>query len=214
MENAIVSRLREEYFDLLPEVRRIVSRLETEVRFHTLPIQQRLKPHEQLIVRSRVKDCQSAVQTVRRKGNRGKGEGDVFDPDRPGDYSLLHLPDLAGVRVLVFPDRRLAEADQLLRSHLPDWRYDPILDLDGHVLAHKYDGRFQTNGGNIVAEYQVVPMLLGLYWEVEHSARYKSILRESIKISELSAKVERALSDFERGVADLLPEAADSDIDS
>jgi ppGpp synthetase/RelA/SpoT-type nucleotidyltranferase len=210
-ERSIVNRLREEYFDLLPEVRRIVNRLETEIRFHTRDIQQSLKPYEQLIVKSRIKECQSALDTAQRKGNKEKGEGKVFDPERPGDYSVLSLPDLAGVRVLVFPDRRLTQVNEVLREKFEGWQSKPVRDSKGVTLAHKYYGRLLPDS-EALAEYQIVPMLLGLYWEVEHSARYKSDLKGSDKISDLNAKVESALSDFERGIADLLPD--DSGLDS
>jgi len=211
VERAILDRLRDEYFDLLPVIRRVLNRLETEIRFHTLAIQQRLKPHEQLIVKSRIKECESAVDTVRRKGNQGRGEGKVFDPERPEDYSMLNLPDLAGVRVLVFPDSRLFEVDQTLRGHFLDWRYDPVKNAENIPIAHKYIGKLDPGRTQVSAEYQVVPMLLGLYWEVEHAARYKSVLKQSQRMSDLNAKVENALSDFEAGIASLLPDNSQSD---
>ena len=211
MERTILDRLRDEYFDLLPTIRRVLNRLETEIRFHTLAIQQRLKSHEQLIVKSRIKECESAVDTVRRKGNHGKGEGKVFDPERPEDYSMLNLPDLAGVRVLVFPDSRLIEVDETLRNHFVHWRYDPVPNSENAPIAHKYIGKLDFAKSQILSEYQVVPMLLGLYWEVEHSARYKSVLKQSQRMSDLSAKVETALSEFEAGIASLLPDNSASD---
>jgi ppGpp synthetase/RelA/SpoT-type nucleotidyltranferase len=54
--------------------------------------------HEQVVVRSRIKDCESAIASLRRRQ-----EGKLFDPDTPDKYQLDILPDLAGVRVLVFP---------------------------------------------------------------------------------------------------------------
>jgi len=39
-------------------------------------------------------------------------------------------------------------------------------------LALKYSGFCQT-GDRVRAEYQIVSMLTGLFWEVEHSAVYK-----------------------------------------
>lgn len=206
-EREIVSRLRDEYFDLLPAARLAITKLETEIRYHTLAIHQGLKPHEQLIVRSRIKECQSAVESARRRGNRGKSEGKVFDPERSADYSIEKLPDLVGVRVLVFPDRRLDEVNEVLREHFPGWRTDPITNSEtGAVLAHKYNGNLDIEQCRIRAEYQVVPMLVGLYWEVEHSARYKSVLRESRRMLELNLQVETALSNFESGIAELLPD--------
>ena len=97
-ERTVEDRLREEYFDLLPEVRQVTWQIETEIRYHTLSVFHGLAHSEQLIIKSRVKECESALQSLRRRQ-----EGGTFDTDKPDDYSLLHLPDLAGVRVLVFP---------------------------------------------------------------------------------------------------------------
>jgi hypothetical protein len=63
----IEDRLREEYFDLLPEIRRVADHLEAEVKFLVLPIRHGLARFEQVIVTSRVKDCDSAVDSLRRK---------------------------------------------------------------------------------------------------------------------------------------------------
>lgn len=39
------------------------------------------------------------------------------------------------------------------------------------LIASKYWGRF--NGSNLNAEYQVVSMLIGAFWSVEHAVYYK-----------------------------------------
>lgn len=188
--------LRQEYFDLLPDVRRVVWYLEAEIRYHTRHVVKRLKPHEQLVVRSRVKECESAVKTL-----RDQQEGRTFDPDNPKGYSLLNLPDLTGVRVLVFPNNRLVEVDDALHSTFQGWIYKPVKDDSGAVLAPKYYGYCNEVSSKVQAEYQIVPMLIGLFWEVEHSAMYKS--REVANSKEMQkhrGDVERALSCFEVGI--------------
>ncbi|MGA2536251.1 MAG: hypothetical protein ABSF53_09560, partial [Terracidiphilus sp.] len=183
-------RLRQEYFDVLPDVRRVIWYLEAEVRYHTRFIVQRLRSHEQLVVKSRVKECESAVKTL-----RDQQEGRTFDPDNPDGYSLLSLPDLAGVRVLVFPNSRLVDVDAALRNHFPDWVYKPVKDDRGATLAPKYYGYCSEVSNKVLGEYQIVPMLLGLFWEVEHSAMYK--FREVANSKEMQmhrTNVERALS--------------------
>jgi len=199
----IEDRLREEYFDLLPEIRRVLWQLEAEVRFHTLEILHDLRDPEQLIVKSRVKDCESALSSlVRRRGRRlSDGEGRRFDPETPEEYSLLSLEDLAGVRVLVFPNRRLNEIDRALRGHFQDWESKPILDKGKVVLAPKYYGGFPRASPSVRGEYQIVPMLLGLFWEVEHSAMYKvRAVANSKEMQDRRTDVERALARFEDGV--------------
>jgi hypothetical protein len=91
-------RLREEYFDLLPEIRRVAENLEAQVRYHILPIKRDLHRFEQITVKCRIKEGDSAVDSLRRRQ-----EGRIFDLQRPQSYSLLGLKDLAGVRVLAFP---------------------------------------------------------------------------------------------------------------
>jgi ppGpp synthetase/RelA/SpoT-type nucleotidyltranferase len=79
----VEDRLREEYFDLLPDARRVLEELETEVRHVLLPISSRLDRYERLVVTSRIKDCESALEALRRRQ-----EGATFDPDRVQSYTL------------------------------------------------------------------------------------------------------------------------------
>lgn len=195
-------RLREEYFDLLPQIRRVVWYLEAEIRYHTREIFQRLKPYEQIVIKSRVKECESAVKTL-----RDRQEGRTFDPDKLKGYSLLRLQDLAGVRVLVFPDARLIEVDHLLREHFDAWTYRPVKDDTGAAIAPKYWGYCGKVSNKVRGEYQVVPMLLGLFWDVEHSAMYKfKAVAESKEMQGHRDKVVRALSQFERGIENFVQE--------
>lgn len=134
-QRTIEDRLREEYFDLLPDIRRVANELEAEVKHCLIPISLRLEKHERLIVTSRIKECDSAVESVRRRQ-----EGATFDSDRPERYALNSLNDLAGVRVLAFPRGRLAEADQELRNRFPSWKPDAVPGHDDEPLAFKYYG--------------------------------------------------------------------------
>jgi hypothetical protein len=189
--------LREEYFDLLPEIQRVVLQLEAEIRYHTLPILHSLKPHEQLVIKSRVKDCESALKTL-------SGESRIFDPDK--QYSVLDLPDLAGTRVLVFPNSRLVEVDTLLLNHYQSWTSKPVKDDAGLDFAPKYFGYCDKVSHKVRGEYQIVPMLLGLFWEVEHSAMYKfKRVANSKEMKNYRAEVESALSRFEEGFESFVP---------
>lgn len=169
VERTIEDRLREEYFDLLPDIRHVTGHLETEVRHCVLPMLGVLDKYEHLDVTSRIKACDSALEALRRRQ-----EGATFDRDRPELYTLTDLNDLAGVRVLAFPRIRLTEIDQELRKLYPDWAPDPVPgdDEDSEPLAFKYYGYCQANK-KVKGEIQIVSMLIGLFWEVEHSAIYK-----------------------------------------
>jgi len=168
-ERTVEDRLREEYFDLLPDIRRVADELEAEVKHCLVPVSLRLDQYERLVVTSRVKECESALDSLRRRQ-----EGATFDSGRPELYSLDNLKDLAGVRVLVFPRSRLAEADRNLRQRFQAWTADPIpgYDENDEPLALKYFGYCRASD-RIRAEFQIVPMLTALFWEVEHSVIYK-----------------------------------------
>jgi ppGpp synthetase/RelA/SpoT-type nucleotidyltranferase len=199
-ERTVEDRLREEYFTLLPDARRTLEELEAEVQHALLPLLNRLDKHEKLTVTSRVKDCESALGALRRRQ-----EGAIFDPDRADKYSLRSLNDLAGVRVLAFPGSRWVEADRLLRQHpqFAPWTSDPVRlrpnDEEEEPLAFKYHGYCSRNK-ILRAELQIAPMLIGLFWEVEHSAIYKPSPQFKgvlAGMGERTIKVYEALKDFE-----------------
>jgi hypothetical protein len=204
-ERSVEDRLRQEYFELLPEIRRVAEHLETEVRHRVLPLFLRLDAYERLVVTSRIKECESALDALRRRQ-----EGATFDRDQPELYSLTTLNDLAGVRVLAFPRSRLSEIDRLLRESFPAWVPDPVpgLQADDEPLAFKCYG--YCDASQIVrGEYQVVSMLTGLFWEVEHAAIYKPTPRLKgiaghFRMRERTLEVYRALQAFEEEFEDLI----------
>jgi hypothetical protein len=199
-ERTVEDRLREEYFVLLPDARRVLEEVETEVRHCLLPLSSKLDKYERLVVTSRIKDCESALDALRRRQ-----EGGTFDPDRPDSYTLTSLHDLAGVRVLAFPRSRWREADTELRNPYPfaSWTSDPIRadDENKTLLAFKYHGHC-SQSARLQAELQIVPMLIGLFWQIEHSTIYKPSpqlkgVAESLEMKQCTADVLKAFRAFE-----------------
>src|SRR5712675_122584 len=105
----VEDRLRSEYAYLLPAMQRTRTEVETEVQHELLRATLSLDQYERIVVRSRLKDCESAVDALRRREKFG-----LFDADHPEQYSLTSLPDLVGVRILTFPQRRLKEVHETL----------------------------------------------------------------------------------------------------
>jgi hypothetical protein len=166
-----------------------------------------LRPYEKLVVKSRVKECESALNTL-----LGPKEGRTFDPAKAEGYSLSQLPDLAGVRVLVFPNRRLVQVDEVLRDRFADWTSKPIPYGSGLAKAPKYFGCCNEISRDIRCEYQVVPMLLGLFYEVEHSAMYKfRPAANSTDMLNRRTNVEDSLISFEEGMEIFIRENIGSD---
>ena len=191
--------LREEYFALLPHIRSAAEELEVEVRFLLMPLVRELEPHERIVIKSRVKECESAITSLRRRQEPGE-----FDDDTDSfSTSLTALNDLAGVRVLAFPKRRVLEIDNVLRSRFWEWTSDPVPPAPGtaNSLALKYHG-YCNNHRQVRTEIQLMSMLVGMFWEVEHAALYKPGPRLrgmeiSLKMQDRNAEVIRALNAFE-----------------
>ncbi len=198
-ERSVEDRLREEYFDLLPETRRVLEHLEAEIRYRLLPISRKLDKFERLDVSSRLKECESAVESLRRRQ-----QGAIFYPDPVRPYTLTSLKDLAGVRVLAFPRGRMNDVDEVLRSTevFRRWAADPVRGDRGGTLAFKYSGYCSDASDRIMAEYQIVSVMTGLFWNVEHSAIYKPSpqlkgVARSLAMQERSRDVLEALIAFE-----------------
>jgi hypothetical protein len=193
----IEDRLRAEYFSLLPELVRVRERLEAEIRYHLLPITQELVRYERILISARVKGCISAIDRLRRDM-----EFRTFAEEVPEKYSLLDLHDLAGVRVSVFPQSRLDKVHDLLTAHFREWIPDPFpYEATGDFRAYKYHGHSEASKV-VVAEFQVVPIVIGLFWEVEHDALYKPLpelkgIGDDLEMRDRSAQVLRALRAFE-----------------
>ena len=167
-DRTVEDQLREQYDTLLPGLTRVAEHLKTQIQYSLLPIARKLKHHESLIVKARVKECTSAIDKLRRSK-----PGGVFDRERLDIHTLLDLHDLVGVRVLAFPPAIATEADTLLRSQFHDWMPDPIKDENGEQLAFKCNGQYGESSQKLPCEYQVVSTLIGIFWDVEHSAIYK-----------------------------------------
>lgn len=180
----------------MPLLRRTLTAVETEVAYLLLGATLELNSYERILVRGRIKECESAVASLRRRQ-----EGSVFDEKRPEKYTLTSLPDLVAVRVLAFPRRRLEEAERILRTRIQGWTADPIPGGTGEPIALKYHGHWRA-GDRIRAEIQIVPLLIGLFWEIEHDAIYKpdETLRAAVRADAMKAStagVLEALRQFE-----------------
>ena len=129
--------LREEYFSLLPHVRRVALELEAEVQHALVPIVRRLASYERVRIRSRIKECESAIAALQKRKNWRDNDG-----SRVPTQSLTTLNDLAGIRILAFPKRCALDVDAALRERFADWVEDPVPPIAGSAnsIAFKYHG--------------------------------------------------------------------------
>jgi len=208
--NPIVDELREEYIQILPEMRLAAQELETRIKSALLPLTKTLKSPARFEVKVRIKDCESAIKKLR------KNHEEIFDPEM--SYSLLELDDLVGARVLTFMDNTMVKANKYLKAEFQGWKADhKKMNHDKKrrksrkrkekPLWLKYKGKCNRND-RIKAEYQICPMLIGLFGDVEHSAIYKpaAALRgiETVEeIKDSKEEVYKVLRNFEKLVEEV-----------
>jgi len=123
-ERTIEDLLREEYLDLLPEIRLAADHLKAEISYQILPIVRSLRSFERVEVDMRVKECASAVESLKRRQ-----DANSFQPELSGKYTITHLRDLAGVRVPAFSRCRLNEIDSVLRQAEAFKRWTELRDV-------------------------------------------------------------------------------------
>jgi len=202
--------LRAEYFELLPDIRKALQETQTRIQRDLLSVSLSLERYERLVIIGRVKECESAVDSLRRRQPFG-----LFDDEARDSYSLTTLHDLAAVRVLAFPERRCYDAQFALSATLEAWNYDPVpgVEADAPPLALKYFGKWRPES-TITAEVQIVQLLIGSFWEVEHSAIYKPTpnlqgIARAESVLEKRNAVLTALQEFEREFVRVLDLADD-----
>jgi hypothetical protein len=98
----------------------------------------------------------------------------------------------------------LTEIDQKLHKRFASWKADPIQGYSENdkLLAFKYYGYCKKASSKVRGELQIVSMLIGLFWEVEHSAIYKPTPRlkgvaRSLEMQQRTREVLNALRTFE-----------------
>jgi ppGpp synthetase/RelA/SpoT-type nucleotidyltranferase len=209
----VEDRLRAEYFELIPDMQRTLVALEADVRHQLLSVMMALKRYEQIRVTARLKECESAVDSLRRRQ-----EGRVFVSEKVDTYSLTTLRDLVAVRVLVFPSYRREQVQTALQPLLSYWNADPVPGIEpgDAAVAVKYFGCVSSASTTVTAELQIVSSLVGSFWEVEHAALYKTTPNLQGILSSPSMKARQravlaALSDFEFEFERLIQEAAEID---
>lgn len=194
-ERTVADRLREEYSVLSPEINRVVLQLRTDVSYLLLNITLVLQHHERIHIEARVKECESAIDALRRRE-----EARQFDEDAPEEYTLTRLPDLAALRVLVFPTPRLKEVHATLRAKYAHWIPDPVeTGTPPKRRAWKYHG-YCSASTRVRTEIQIVPMLTGLFWQIEHDAFYQPrdpVLRGAVKKPSVREHTEVVYKAFE-----------------
>ena len=88
----------------------------------------------------------------------------------------------------------------MIRDKYSEWTSDPVrTGTPPRFRAWKYHG-FCSTGSRVRAEVQVLPMLTGLFWQVEHGAFYKPrdpILRGAASKPVIRERTDRVYDAFD-----------------
>lgn len=198
-------RLRQEYFDLLPELIKIQKLIEAKIKWYLKDtIYNLYKKHQQIEIESRVKDCDSAIETLRRR----QKQTHRFDENKSDSYTLTALTDLVGLRILVFPPSLIQPVSKVITSKFNAWKPDHT-KIDKKVgkknkkitICKKYRG-IVNRKLDIKCEIQIISMLIGAFWDIEHFVLYKPDptykgIKEDLTMRRLNNDVLIKLDEFE-----------------
>lgn len=194
--------LCEEYFNLLPELAKVQQLMEARVRWYLKDITFALKKHQRIEIESRVKECNSAIDALKRRQ-----QSRSFDDNN--SYSLTELKDLVGLRILVFPPGLTTKINKVITAKFRSWKPDHH-KLGKTILCKKYDG-IANKKLKIRCEIQIISMLTGAFWDIEHFALYKPDpaykgIRENLKMRRLRDEVLVKLAEFEKTFEKIISE--------
>src|SRR5260370_40943811 len=101
-QRKVEDHLREEYSCLSSDARRVLHQLQTDVAYLLLPLTLDLNHHERIQIEARIKECESAIDALRRREEAGR-----FDEDAAAMDTLTTLPDIVVFAGLVFSKQLL-----------------------------------------------------------------------------------------------------------
>lgn len=102
----------------------------------------------------------------------------------------------------MFPHKLISKVDDTLRRYFSCWKQDHIHNEDKTIIAQKYHGFIDEKHNKFTCEYQIVPMLIGLFWEVEHFAYYKPNpdlkgIKDALQMESAYQEVLKSLNKFD-----------------
>lgn len=167
----IEAKLLREYFDSRPVYEKIISIAKPQIEYKLINVRINKKPWERIEVLARVKEFSSALDKLKKIK-----EGRILEEI----YSFNMLKDMAALKIIVFPNKFLASANEIIRSLFYDLEADhqPPEKFDGtnydHIERLKYVAKLQPEYGiDTRFEIQIVPFLLDAFIDVEHDIIYK-----------------------------------------
>lgn len=123
---------------------------------------------------------------------------------------MVKLKDIVGLRILVFPPSLIKPVNKIIISKFRHWRPDHH-KLGKTIICNKYDGLVNRKL-KIRCEIQIISMLTGAFWDVEHFALYKPDpaykgIKENLTMRRLGDEVLTKLSEFEKTFEKLISDS-------
>lgn len=200
------SNIRKSYHELLPVLKKIESLLVSKVQWYLRSEKFNLKEYERISVESRIKSCDSSLEKLVKKYPAPGQEGSNIRRyiNTSNDFSLDKLSDLVGIRILVFPSSKILRIQKIISREF-SWKLDP----EFFAFGSQFQGRLR-GCKKIGCEIQIIPMLIGKFWDVEHFVRYKPHpsyrfrIKNDTEINDLSKDIYELLENFQVRFCDLL----------
>ena len=148
--------IQEEYKNLRPALNKLRKKVKKEIRTCLSDFTQSLEPWQRIEIRSRIKECNSAIDSLRKRNF----------------HTLNDLVDLVGIRIVVFPASLAEKVEGVLIDYFKTLVPDHYFYAKNEIAFRKYNG-LTDDTTKIKCEIQIMPEILYSLVEVEHDFFYK-----------------------------------------
>ena len=177
-----------EYSNKIEKFKKIEEKLYFEVCHFLSDDKYNLNEFQHIEITSRIKSYSSAEKKLRNQ----------LELTAHDKSSIFDLDDIIGIRISVFPLTLLRNIEKKLDEKFKSWKKEK--SCHGRYSVYKHRSNYEKAN----CEIQLVPMLVGKFWDVEHSVIYKSKLSKNEDLNKSYDVIINALHDYENQVIDVL----------
>lgn len=165
-DQQFIYNLRSEYDNQINKMNGLLDYYKTEIEYLIRELKLNCKKFEKIEFSSRIKTFESCITKLKKKN-----EANVLTEEA----KLSEVKDLIGIRMLVFPNDYIEVIKRLIMRKHNKFTIEEIdEDKKKECDFIKFFVYFNIEKFNhILVEIQILPYLLGKYWDIEHSLIYK-----------------------------------------
>ncbi|MBU3955132.1 hypothetical protein KJ633_01590 [bacterium] len=163
-ENNVINLLRGEYDSNKEKYYKLLSHSKTTVKNILKNLIINSKAFEQIEVVGRIKTFERCIAKLKKAK-----EANYLDDE----VKLAEITDIIGIRILTFPNKYIEKIIEIIKKDIVGYKISKEDNKEEIDFYKTYITSTLTGFENIQVEIQILPYLLGKYWDIEHELIYK-----------------------------------------